>query len=1798
MIRSDLDLSHLPTNEKDALIALIKEFWCVFNPRGRMVPVKDYTCSIDTGDHPGICAKNPTYGPLEKPLIDKAIAGLLELDQIIPTHDGPWLSKGLLAPKPHQEAVTDIDSFVWRFCVSYVALNSITKLIRMPIPRCDDAVNNHLGNGKYKWLLDAPCGFHQIKVDEASRPKLAFAGTKGDKYTYTVMPFGPVNGPAIFIIFIHDMNIGWQELARSRGIVIGPECDTTIIVDDVFSWAPIFQTAINYLRCQLEVCRLQRLSLNLKKCHFFAPRTEYVGTDVCIEGNRPAQSKHQLLNAWPAFRTARDVASFVGFIAFYSKYIPQFEQRILNLRALLRNNPNMETNIEALLQPIHASERDDMINAILSDPCLQRYRADFRTYLSTDFCKRGFGYACLQPDDTHQQSIDSMRREMAGGPCEFLNDEFKLRLRPTSFGSRITRGMEPNLHSYIGEIIAGLWAIKHNAIRCFGQRFTWITDCYAVKFILTYEGSNPVVNRLKMQLLLWNMDIVHRNNKWLVDADFFSRCGEALCYDPLWRDYVGRTGDLLRRHTPATGPMLPENMPGYRRPRITPSATVPEPPINHGTLLSGILLGETFPQPFDEETFSVSMDGSSDLLHECQNNELMIRSIHHCAVAFSALDVPPTTAHLPQFHNHHLPVIAHSLVTFKWALYGFNSGHFFHISRAHAIPFDVVLAADSTAQGRALLKSIGGCDNVLNGAKELHSYVASSKASSPVNGYMIHSRHISSRRNVIIFWSTHLKIIEQLASKRHLSHVVIQIHPSTDTNIVKKFLLQLQKLGSGWHVTQIDAYCPNFGDSVASSITFAVAINKSTSSNVSAHTFAHPPTVTPKPLSAFVHEPFNDMQYCVSFGKDNPAFKLQPISASTPKQAATRIHKHAAIRLYDLHRPSDTKDISAGAGVYSLDNLCPPLEQRNSNLFNKSFGVEITTQAQSMVRKISNFEVASCFGIPQGPCLEALAHESNFHCLDGGIPYRTSRWLLFPIYRHLLDIQAANVDVMDQSRLTAAAAVSHAPNFLSGAVGRPMPSNKDWITAYESDPNCKLLLAMLRNPSLISQEHVNKLHHIYRQPIRSSLITSEDGILHIHERLYQHESPAIKLRIVPAKLRNVIFTAFHGNPIGGHFNAARTFSRLRLRFFWPEMYKYCKHMCDACPGCRLGNLTSSRRRELIYSFPMDAPMLVLHIDGYQAGRIEGFDGSQYYLIVACGMTAFTICEPLSEANAKSFAKALMKILCQNGFCHTVVIDKDSKFCAGFAAMCELLNLHSHVASGGNHNPILSERVIRYLNKALSIMTNERSSTRVSEECILLALYAWNSCPIDGTDFSRSLVVKGREYRFPIDFNEGKHLELISTPSSVSSYVKEQAELIQSSRAIAKALIEERRSYHREYINSNIPDPRTYRQGDRVFARRAVQSSSQRGRVGKLMHPFTGPWQVLKRLHGASYEIRHLATGRTDKKHASDLSPFPPELIPLIPLDGADSSYGQINKKLDDHPYQAAGISGFRQSPNPFSLLHGDVVTDPDLHMPTVAEMNADMFPWLDNEEEARVDAAQEKMCKAELFLSPKQPSTTSISPSPAVPTASALHIQIIRSTSKLFFISCPVTGCPSTSEWHLVRVNLEATHFHNPECGVNGKYLVDFYIPHPSDSYYNALNMRFWLEYHKTSSYVTTADRRTCHLIRPDANSEDYASRNSLTPFRQWATLTHSSTFIHGPFDFAIVNSRQSRDRISQSDWDELFKYRSHFSNQIPSFDLPTYSVHVEQFHTTYSSENLTRRHAACRQLSSGETIFFSPHST
>ncbi len=294
----DLDLAHLKPQVCNCVYPLVKKYWPVFDKNGVFIPVMHYECVIGTGDSPRIDIKKIFYGPKETPIMRRAIAALEKVGQIHQITDSCWLFKALLAPKPHQEHVRNIDDFVWHFCVNYIPLDSVTRIIPYPIPWCDLVINEKFGSGVLYWLFNTPMGYHQLAVALARQEKLAFQGPDAIKWTYHVMPFSPTNGPATFINFIHDVNSQWKAAEKS-GLVINNDTNTKIIVDDIFAWAKTINNAVLYIECQLRVCQSYLLSLSLHKSYIFPKRLEFVGINVCLDGNRPAMSKHQLLEHWP-----------------------------------------------------------------------------------------------------------------------------------------------------------------------------------------------------------------------------------------------------------------------------------------------------------------------------------------------------------------------------------------------------------------------------------------------------------------------------------------------------------------------------------------------------------------------------------------------------------------------------------------------------------------------------------------------------------------------------------------------------------------------------------------------------------------------------------------------------------------------------------------------------------------------------------------------------------------------------------------------------------------------------------------------------------------------------------------------------------------------------------------------------------------------------------------------------------------------------------------------------------------------------------------------------------------------------------------------------------------------------------------------------------------------------------------------------------------------------------------------------------------------------------------------------------
>ncbi len=251
--------------------------------------------------------------------------------------------------------------------------------------------------GVLYWLFDAPMGYHQLSVTPASQEKLAFQGPDAIKWTYRVMPFGPTNGPATFINFIHDVDSQWKALAAKSGMVIDDDTNTKIIVDDIFSWGKTLDEALLYIECQFHVCQSYRLSLSLRKSHIFPKRFEFVGIDVCSNSNHPAMSKHQLLEHWPHPEIIRDIAKFVGFAQFYGKFIPHFELQISPLCDLITKFDYTESATPHWSKDAQQAF-EDIKNSILSDPCLLHFNHQRLIILRANFSSRDMGYVVCQPE--------------------------------------------------------------------------------------------------------------------------------------------------------------------------------------------------------------------------------------------------------------------------------------------------------------------------------------------------------------------------------------------------------------------------------------------------------------------------------------------------------------------------------------------------------------------------------------------------------------------------------------------------------------------------------------------------------------------------------------------------------------------------------------------------------------------------------------------------------------------------------------------------------------------------------------------------------------------------------------------------------------------------------------------------------------------------------------------------------------------------------------------------------------------------------------------------------------------------------------------------------------------------------------------------------------------------------------------------------------------------------------------------------------------------------------------------------
>ncbi len=230
----------------------------------------------------------------------------------------------------------------------------------------------------------------------------------------------------------------------------------------------------------------------------------------------------------------------------------------------------------------------------------------------------------------------------------------------------------------------------------------------------------------------------------------------------------------------------------------------------------------------------------------------------------------------------------------------------------------------------------------------------------------------------------------------------------------------------------------------------------------------------------------------------------------------------------------------------------------------------------------------------------------------------------------------------------------------------------------------------------------------------------------------------------------------------------------------------------------------------------------------------------------------------------------------------------------------------------------------------------------------------------------------------------------------------------------------------------------------------------------------------------------------------------------------------------------------------------------------------DPFPWWDDNERLQFMSNNPPFSPPVMYAGPT-PSPPILVDVPPAPSIMLLAPQIIASQDKLFFIAHNI-GANTCREWRLVRVAFKDSISLYPLSLQDGRFLVEFYVLHPADVRYNAINQRYWLHQYCMNNSILNG-QLDAHLLTPSDSSEERATKHNLRPIRTWVNLIHSDTYLHGPFDFATIRGRKSCDRISQDCWDVLASKNSMFTNKVPRFDVPTYSIHMDRgVHTVFPS--------------------------
>ena len=204
------------------------------------------------------------------------------------------------------------------------------------------------------------------------------------------------------------------------------------------------------------------------------------------------------------------------------------------------------------------------------------------------------------------------------------------------------------------------------------------------------------------------------------------------------------------------------------------------------------------------------------------------------------------------------------------------------------------------------------------------------------------------------------------------------------------------------------------------------------------------------------------------------------------------------------------------------------------------------------------------------------------------------------------------------------------------------------------------------------------------------------------------DDPTLRLYIPKALQHHVIEQYHHSN---GHMGLGKTFDAIKIKYYWPGLYKHLHREIDHCITCKTRNMKPNATPIQMTGTP-PFPMATVAIDLSGPYR-RTLSNNEYICTFICTLTGFVEAWAIPDKSTQSVVELLLEeFIPKYGCCLSCVTDNGKEFTSQmFTDTLKSLNItHIKTSFYSPQSNGVCERSHRSLHDLISKLTQDQSDT--------------------------------------------------------------------------------------------------------------------------------------------------------------------------------------------------------------------------------------------------------------------------------------------------------------------------------------------------------------------------------------------------------------------------------------------------------------------------------------------------------